>query len=83
MLRIYDLHKKAQQIVASDMSWEQKYDLIFNQEMSKEVFAWFKNFGFPMDYYDPDSSYEEDVCAFMHAFDESVEFINSNDFLLV
>lgn len=84
MSTIYDLHKRATNIVESSaLSWEQKYELIFNKSMSREVFSWFKGVGLELNYYDPDTSYEEDVRAFMFAFDEKVEFIRNNEFLNV
>jgi hypothetical protein len=56
-IRIYE---RAKRIVRSDLEWDQKYDMIFSEEISKK---------FRLDYYDPDTSYEEDVRAFMDALD--------------
>jgi hypothetical protein len=56
-----EVYKEARAIYDSSVSWEAKYDLIFSERISKKVsFSW----------YDPDTSYEEDVTAFMNAFDE-------------
>jgi hypothetical protein len=38
-----------------------KYDLIFSDEISKKL---------PFDWLDPDMDYEDDICAFMSAFEE-------------
>lgn len=51
---------------AKDLSWEEKYDLILSDKISMRVNHLF-------DYYDPDTTYEEDVCAFMNGFREYVE----------
>ncbi len=58
---IYD---RAKRIVASDLPWNEKYDMIFSNEISG-------NFNF--DWYDPDMDYEDDVLAFMSAFDKHME----------
>lgn len=51
---------KAKRIHSSDLTSEEKYDLIFSEDISQK---------FKLDYYDPDTSYEEDVDAFMNALD--------------
>jgi len=51
---------------SKDLSWEEKYDLILSDKISVRVNHLF-------DYYDPDTTYEEDVCAFMNGFREYVE----------
>lgn len=56
--RIYERSKR---IINSDLSWEDKYDMIFSEEISRN---------FSLDYYDPDTSYQEDVMAFMGALDD-------------
>lgn len=55
-----DIHKKAKKIVSSNLSWEEKYNMIFSEEIShKTDFYWD----------DPDMDYEDDVMAYMNAFD--------------
>ena len=67
---IKDLYGEADKIVHDDnLTWEQKYKLIFSPECSRLVNEY-------LDYYDPDASYEEDVWAFMSAFDN---FANHNN----
>lgn len=56
-----EVYHKAKEIVASTLSWEEKYDKIFSEEISQQ---------FSFEYYDPDTSYQEDVMAFMNALDE-------------
>jgi hypothetical protein len=58
---LVEIYSKAKKIVASDLSWSVKYDLIFSDEISKKV---------SFDWFDPDMDYEDDVCAFMCAFNE-------------
>jgi hypothetical protein len=56
------IYEKAKRIFSSEeLTWHEKYDLIFSEEISK-------NFDF--EYYDPDISYQEDVVAYMNALDE-------------
>lgn len=56
-----ELQKRAKRIIASDLDWEEKYNLIFSDDMSCKVkFEW----------YDPDMDYEDDVRAWMDGFDE-------------
>lgn len=43
------------------LTWEEKFAFIFSDNISKQVH---------FDYYDPDTSYEEDVISFMDGFDE-------------
>jgi hypothetical protein len=63
-----ELLRVAQHIVNSTASWEIKYDLIFSNGMSRRVHALL-----PLDYHDPDTTYEEDVRAFVNAFDDKIK----------
>jgi hypothetical protein len=47
----------------SDASWEVKYQLIFSPEISRKVHRLIS-----LDYYNPDTSYQEDVTAWWDAF---------------
>ena len=59
-----EIYNKAVRIwEADDLSDDEKYDLIFSDEISR-------NFNF--DWYDPDTSYEEDVNAYMWALEEHI-----------
>lgn len=62
------IYQKAMEIAKSDRDWEQKYDLIFSDEISKKVNHLFE-------YADPDTSYQEDTIAFMNAFTEYIQSI--------
>ena len=56
-----ELHERAKRIVASSLSWKEKYDMIFSSDVSDKV---------DFDWYDPDMDYEDDVRAFMVGFQE-------------
>ncbi len=62
--------KQVRAVVASNISWDDKYDLIFNPRCSRKVFAAFRELNLRFEYYDPDSDYEDDVRAFANAFEE-------------
>lgn len=64
---IIEINNKAQQIIHSEIEWEEKYSLIFSENISRKVFNTIN-----LDYYDPDTSYQEDVFAFTSALDEWV-----------
>lgn len=55
------IYERAKRIIASDLGWQEKYDMIFSEEIFSK---------FSLDYYDPDCDYEDDVMAFMNALDE-------------
>jgi hypothetical protein len=46
------------------MDWEYKYDMIF-QIGKDHIYSELDSLGIALDYYDPDTSYEEDVTAFV------------------
>lgn len=60
------LHKA--RVSADEQVWEDTYKLIFSDQISKTVFALVKEINFSTDYYDPDTTYREDVEAFMEFF---------------
>lgn len=63
------IHAQANKIWESDeLTAEDKFDLIFSQDISQAVHQ-----EMHLDYYDPDTTYEEDVAAFMNAFNEKFE----------
>ena len=55
------VYREANSIYESKLSDEAKYDLIFSKKISQKV---------PFSWYDPDTSYKEDVRYFMDAFQE-------------
>lgn len=67
-MELKELYYKAKEIVDSDISWEAKYDMIFSEDISQQFFKLASSFT----YYDPDTSYEEDVMAFYNAFTDYI-----------
>lgn len=59
------------------LSWEQKYDLIFSDAVSRRLFDFCKKHGLTFEYYDPDTTYEDDVMAFVHAARDIRHFVLS------
>lgn len=49
--------------------WEPVFDQIFSEEMSDKIYEILKNFN-P---YIPDTTYQEDVCAFWYAFKREMQ----------
>lgn len=70
--RLKRLAELARIIVDSNMDWEDKYDRFFGG-----INVSVREAGLNFDYYDPDSSYEDDVLAynnaFQQAFNEAIE----------
>ena len=67
--RLIDLINRCEDIVDSKSTWEFKYDRVFNI-YSQQIDPLIKELGISFDYYDPDTSYQEDVTAFMGALKE-------------
>jgi hypothetical protein len=53
-------------IFYSDIDWKYKYDMIF-QIGKDHIYSELDSLGIRLDYYDPDTTYEEDVTAFVNA----------------
>jgi maltooligosyltrehalose synthase len=58
--------KEADQIFNSTASWEIKYDAIFAMEIHHLI----REAGFTFEWYDPDSSYEDDVRCYFSALEK-------------
>jgi hypothetical protein len=52
--------------------WDSVFGLLFNEDTSTAAFAALRSIGNELDYYDPDTSYQEDVMAFANALNEKV-----------
>ena len=52
-------------VAESEVPAKTKYELIFSQELSRSLDQLFV-----LDYYDPDTSYEEDIAAYITALHE-------------
>lgn len=55
--------------------WSTAYGLVFSKTCSRRAQELFKELNIDFDYYDPDTSYEEDVEAFALALNNSCEQI--------
>lgn len=57
--------------------WEATYEVVFSSEVSKRVYVALSDMGQRLDYYDPDSSYEDDVLAFASAVQSKISDLQS------
>lgn len=74
-LELIYLHGTANQIFHSDKyDWEEKYDLIFSDKISKKIGSIIH-----ISYCDPDTTYEEDLKAYMDALNSKVETLDLFD----
>lgn len=65
-------HKKG-----DDRPWKLAYDLIFNQNVSSRAFNLMSENGIDYsDYYDPDTSYQDDVLAFNSFISSKVDYLD-------
>ena len=62
------LRDRAVQLRDCGSCWATKYEAVFSKDLSRKVWELDHSF----DYYDPDTSYEEDVRAFVDALQERV-----------
>lgn len=62
---------------AEEFTWENRYDLIFSNQIARQVSNLFHASPIVFDYYDPDSSYEDDVTAFVDALEDHIEKLAS------
>ncbi len=63
-------------IVESDASWKIKYNLVFSDDISAKLYLT----GLMPDYYDPDTSYKDDVLAFYRAAKNVADELAEIDF---
>lgn len=70
--KLEEILQVCEQIQDSNLDDEQKYDLIFSENVSRQVFSLCRDMGLSLDYYDPDTTYEEDVRAFVQALQDYV-----------
>jgi hypothetical protein len=57
--------EEIEKIIDSDCDWEYKYDRVFGY--TKNIRVLLDELNILFDYYDPDTSYEEDVMAYIRA----------------
>lgn len=58
------IYERAKRIVASDLSWSKKFDMIFSEDISQK---------FDFEWLCPDMDYEDDVLAFMRGFEDHLK----------
>jgi len=75
---ILALIKKAEAIRDDELlSWEDKYNLIFSNNVSTKIYKELKDYNIKFEYYDPDQDHEDDINAYINALKENEErFIN-------
>lgn len=71
------LYQLCQNIISiaesKDLEYEDKYALIFSPRYSKLFYEVLEELNIKFEYYDPDSSYEEDVNAYCSALKDNLE----------
>ena len=60
---------------AKEADWKSAYGLVFNPKISIAAFNLLIKINSELNYYDPDSSYKDDVMAFAIALDEKVTYL--------
>lgn len=63
------LARAAQTICESEATWKTKFSLVFSEYLSGEL----QDLSVDFDWYDPDTTYEEDVLAFCRAINEKAD----------
>ena len=62
-----DIFQKMKSIIYDDsLEWEEKFQLVFSNEISNKIYLLVTS----LDYYDPDSGYQDDTLAFYQAVKE-------------
>lgn len=60
----------------NDLTWKQRYDMIFSEKMSGAIFDLLRKYGiYGEGYCDPDTFYEADVLAFVNYIKERLPII--------
>lgn len=79
---LVNLNNKVQRLMSEeDVDWEMKYDLIFSKEVSRRIFDLFGELNIRFEYYDPDTSYEDDLRAFSSALEEKMEELSKVQYM--
>lgn len=58
------------EVANSEMLWKRKFELIFSDSISEQVRKWLNELELSFDWYDPDTSYEEDVKAYVRGLED-------------
>lgn len=57
----------------AEKMWDTNFSLVFSDHISHRVRFLLDEMNMSMDYYDPDTSYEEDVCAYADALNQKAK----------
>lgn len=68
---IDDAYDKVMESTYSEEAWEALYHFVFSDKISRKIYEILPNFV----WYDPDTTYQEDVCAFIGAFGREMDEI--------
>lgn len=80
--KLVKLNQRIQNLIQeNNISWETRYEIIFSSQVSKQIFTYFKEIGIVFDYYDPDTSYEEDVKAFADAVNDKIVELSTIEYM--
>ena len=55
--------------------WDDTYSLVFSEQISRRVGHLLDEMNMRLEYYDPDTSYQEDVCAYASALNEKADLL--------
>ena len=71
---LYQLCEKLISIAeTNDLNYEDKYAIIFSPKFSQLFYNILEELNIKFEYYDPDSTYDEDVLAFSNALKDNLE----------
>ena len=66
-----DLIEEAYTVYNSEVSWERKYRLIFSEAVSGQIIKALTGLNLVLVWCDPDTSYQEDVAAYIEALEKN------------
>lgn len=67
--RVNEAYSKVVLFTDSEEGWEALFHFVFSDRISHKICEILPNF----DWFDPDTTYQEDVCAFINAFDREMD----------
>ena len=65
-----DLIEEAYMVYNSEVSWERKYRLVFSEAVSGQITKALSSLNLVLVWCDPDTSYQDDVTAYIDALEE-------------
>lgn len=67
--RVNEAYSKVVLSTYSEEAWEALFHFVFSENISRKICEILPRF----DWYDPDTTFQEDVCAFINAFDREMD----------